>query len=172
MTTDKTEYFMRAVRLAMRADDDFIELGRLLWKLKELDQNLFTRVQRQTRLTRRKAYYLVQVARTIDGLPIPRERLARIGWTKMQLIADELSPSNWRQMLQLAEEHTAHGLKAVLAGERPNDRCVVLYLSPMDYRHFANALIKHGAEPNGQGLLNKERALMTLINAADEAGAR
>ncbi len=171
MTLSKQETFDRAVRLASRVDDDFIELARLLWRLKERDQDLYNRVRDETGLDRRKAYYLVQIARTIDGLPIPRERLARIGWTKMQIIADQLTRQNWREMLELAEQHTAHGLKAVLAGKRANERCVVLYLRPKDYQRFANAIMKHGARPNGSGLLNKEQALMALVELAERAAS-
>jgi hypothetical protein len=167
MTLSKQEAFDRAVRLAARVDDDFIELARLLWRLKERDQELFTEVCEKTRLDRRKAYYLVQIARTIDGLPIQREQLAGIGWTKMQVIADQLTRHNWREMLELAEQHTARGLKAVLAGKRANERCVVLHLRPKDYQRFAKAIMKHGARPNGSGLLNKEQALMALIDLAE-----
>jgi hypothetical protein len=171
MTLSKQETFDRAVRLAARFDDDFIELGRLLKRLHERDHELFKQVCEKTRLDRRKAYYLVQIARQVEGLPIPRERLARIGWTRMQLVADQLTRENWPQMLELAEQHTAHGLKAVLAGKRPNERCVVLYLRPKDYQRFANAVMKHGARPNGSGLLNKEQALMALIDLAEKAVA-
>jgi len=171
MTLSKQETFDRAVRLAARFDDDFMELGRLLKRLQERDHELFKQVCGETHLDRRKAYYLVQIARRVEGLPIPRERLARIGWTKMQLVADQLMRQNWREMLELAEQHTARGLKAVLAGKRANERCVVLYLRPKDYQRFANALLKHGARPNGAGLLNKEQAVMALIELAEKAVA-
>ena len=129
MTLSKQETFDRAVRLAARFDDGFIELGRLLKRLQERDHELFKQVCEETRLDRRKAYYLIQIARQVEGFPIPRERLARIGWTRMQLVADRLTRENWPQMLELAEQHTAHGLKAVLAGKRA-ERALCRALSP------------------------------------------
>ena len=171
MTLSKQETFDSAVRLAARVDDDFIELAAYCGGFKERDQDLYNRVCDETRLDRRKAYYLSRSHGRSKDLPIPRERLARIGWTKMQIIADQLTRQNWREMLELAEQHTAHGLKAVLAGKRANERCVVLYLRPKDYQRFANAIMKHGARPNGSGLLNKEQALMALVELAEKAAA-
>jgi len=172
MTLSKQQTFDRAVRLASRIDDDFLELGRLLKQLQERDSELFDQVREETRLGRRRAYYLVKIARCVEGLPIPREQLARIGWTKLALIAEELTHTNWREMLELAEKHTAHGLKAVLAGRRPNERCVVLYLSAKDYQRLANALLRYGATSTGSALSNKEPALMALIAAAEGADAK
>lgn len=171
MALSKQNAFGRAVRLASRIDEDFIELGHLLKQLQERDSELFEQVHKETRLGRRKAYYLTAIARAIEGLPIPRERIAAVGWTKMQLIAEKLTIENWEEFLQLAEEHTARGLKAVLAGKRANDRCVVLYLSPKNYQRFAKILMKHGARPNGAALSNKEAALMAVVAIAERAAA-
>ena len=108
MTLSKQETFDRAVRLAARLDDDFIELGRLLKRLQERDHELFKQVCEETHLDRRKAYYLIQIARQVEGLPIPRERLARIGWTRMQLVADQLTRENWPQRCWSSPNNTQH----------------------------------------------------------------
>ncbi len=73
----------------------------------------------------------------------------------------------WRSAV-IASEKLRDGLVGEFDGcKRPNERCVVLYLRPKDYQRFANAIMKHGARPNGSGLLNKEQALMALIDLAE-----
>jgi hypothetical protein len=73
----------------------------------------------KTNLGRRKAYYLVEVSRTYDRLPVPRSRLRKIGWTKLQLIGKHIDASNLNGMLELAENNNSKELERILRGGEP-----------------------------------------------------
>jgi hypothetical protein len=46
---------------------------------------------------------------------------------------------------------------------------VVLFFKPRHYETFATAVLENGGKANGAGLLNKERALINVIEKAKAA---
>jgi hypothetical protein len=132
--------------------------------------NLFHQIVQKSNLGRRKAYYLVEVSRIFDPLPVPRSRLRKIGWTKLQLIAKHVTPNNLDALLQLAEYSTAKELERAMRGEKPlgNAHCVLMYFSPKDYAELEDMLVKHGGVRSGRGIQNKEEALLRVVAAANE----
>src|SRR4051812_13745197 len=65
----------------------------------------------------RKAYYLAQIGRQFEGLPIPEEALDEIGWTKLQLIAPHIDKTNFEDLIAKAKAHPVHVLRDVLEGK-------------------------------------------------------
>jgi hypothetical protein len=71
-----------------------------------------------------------------------QERLNRIGWTKLQILARKATSKNREKLLRLAEAHTIEDLKALMQGQEPLEgrRTVLLYFSAKQYERFAKAI--------------------------------
>ncbi len=147
---------------------DFLYLAEELRDLQEAKPDIFVTVVKMAGLSSRKAYALARISRQFADLGVADERLHAIGWTKLQIIGRYLTEENADHLLNLAEHNTVHDLEALLRGERliEDARVMLLYLSHEEYELVRGALIKHGAIPNGSGLLKKEVALIALIAMA------
>ena len=99
------------------------------------------------KLSRRTICYLLKVWETFSDLDIPRERLVRVGWTKLAVIAENLEPEVMEEALALAETATAKELPALLKGapRKAKARTVQLRLTPRQYDQFAAVLLENGA---------------------------
>ena len=152
--TDKTE-----------KNDDWIEAAELLRRLLDEDPSMFLATAKELGIQTRKAYYLVQIDRALDGLSVPRERLLRIGWTKLQVIAAHITPENAETLLSQAESHPVHVLRDIIDGHAPETakHCVILYLFDDEYEIFAQVLQAHGASLVGRGIKWKEEALIEAL---------
>ena len=75
MALSTEDLYDKAKALSGDVEDNFLELGRSLRQLLDRDPELFKEIVAKTNLGRRKAYYLVEVSRIFDPLPIPRSRL-------------------------------------------------------------------------------------------------
>ena len=168
MTISIEELYDRALALSSDVEDKFLELARSLRQLLDRNPDLFQQVVQKGSLGRRKAYYLVEVSRTFEPLPVPRSRLRKIGWTKLQLIGKHLDASNIDDLLGLAEANNAKELERLLRGEKPlgNAHCVLMYFSPRQYAEFESALLKNGATQSGRGIVGKEKALINALRKA------
>ena len=171
MTTSIEELYDRALALSSDVEDEFLELGRSLRQLQDRDPDLFQQVV-QKRLGRRKAYYLVEVSRKFEPMPISRARLKKIGWTKLQIIGQHVTKDNVEELVTLAEQLKTKQLERKMRGEEPLDEppsdthCVLMYFSPKQYAEFEEALLKNGAETSGRGIFGKESALITALRKA------
>jgi hypothetical protein len=132
MTLSNEALYDKAMGLSKEVEDNFLELGKSLRQLMDRDPELFQQIIQKSNLGRRRAYYLAEVSRIFDPLPIPRARLNKIGWTKLQLVAKHVTPSNLDVLLQLAEDSAAKELERRMRGEKPvgNAHCVLMYFSP------------------------------------------
>jgi hypothetical protein len=169
MTMSIEELYDRVLALSADVEDNFLELGRSLRQLQDRDPDLFQQVAKKENLKRRKAYYLVEVSRIFDPLPIPRARLRKIGWTKLQLIGKHVTPHNLEDLLELAESTNSKELERQMRGEKPlgNAHCVLMYFSPKQYAEFEEALLKNGAKRSGRGMVDKEKALINALRKAE-----
>ncbi|MEJ6846795.1 hypothetical protein [Sinorhizobium fredii] len=153
--------------LAKQFDEGFLELARVLRQLQETSPDEFRSVVQKAGLSLRKAYYLVTIDRTFGKLRISKNRLRKIGWTKLKAITPHVDKYKVPELLDLAEKHTAKSLETILGGKDPvaNTHSVLLYFSPEDYATFAEAILEHGGTRSrrGRGLENKEQALLNLI---------
>jgi hypothetical protein len=93
-----------------------------------------------------------------------------IGWTKLALLAEHITSANSDQLLDLAETSTVRELTLLLRDELPvpGERCVVLYLGPVHYKTFENAVLAYGGKKVGRGLVDKEDALLKALNKSLE----
>jgi len=169
MSLSVNEIYEKAMQMSKNIEDTFLDLGRQLRQLQDRDPEKFLEIIQKSDLGRRKAYYLVEVSKTFDPLPISRPRLKKLGWTKLQLIGKHVNKDNVEDLVTLAENSSARQLEKQMRGEEPvpNARCVLMYFSLADYGKFEEALLANGAKrnPKGskEGLQGKESALMTII---------
>jgi hypothetical protein len=171
MTISIEELYDRALALSSDVEDKFLELGRSLRQLLDRDPALFQQVVKK-RLGRRKAYYLVEVSRRFEPLPISRARLKKIGWTKLQIIGQHVTKDNVEELVGLAEQLKTKQLERKMRGEEPPDEppsethCVLMYFSPKQYAELKEVLLLNGAEPSGRGIVGKEEALINALRKA------
>ena len=165
MALSTEDLYKKAVELSSNVEDNFLELGKSLRQLMDREPDLFQQIIGKDPRKRRKMYYLVEVSRIYEPLPIPRSRLRKIGWTKLQLIGKHIDDSNMEELLQLAEESNAKELERHMRGEKPlgNAHCVLMYFSPKQYAELEEVLIQNGGQRSGRGFLNKEEALINAI---------
>ena len=163
----------RAQMLPAKGDDSMIELAVALAELRAMpkrpdgDRPTLDELADLTKLSRRTICYLIKVWTMVSELSIPRDRLGRIGWTKLAVIAEKCEPEEVAGALDLAETFTAKELPAALKGTLPKHkaRTVKLRLTPRQYDKFAAVLLAHGAQPpkRGWGLSGMEKALMKAL---------
>jgi hypothetical protein len=141
----------KALELSANVPDNFVELGRALSQLYDRDPNLFRQLVAKSNMGQRKAYDLVEVSRTFEPLAIPRDQLRKIGWPKLQLIAQHVTPNTLKALLRLAEENTVEDLRHNLRGwKKPagNAYFMLRYFSPKQYKQLEGDLVPYGAAPS------------------------
>ena len=111
MTEGTDALYDKALELSANVPDNFMELGRALAQLYDLDPELFRQLAAKSNMGLRRAYHLIEVSRTFEALAIPRDQLRKIGWPKLQLIAKHLTPNTLDALLRLAEDSTAKDLE-------------------------------------------------------------
>jgi hypothetical protein len=163
----------RVVTLAARRTDNFWELGSALLMLRDTSRYTgdFKRTVKSAGLNLRQAYYLCEIVDQLRPFARYKERFEAIGWTKTQVIARGLNKQNLRQRLEWAETkgNSTRKLQSLMKGETPppEQRRVVLYFSPEDYRVFEKAVQQNGGATAQRGnLVDKELALMAMIEKA------
>src|SRR3546814_4960055 len=65
----------------------------------------------------RKAFYLIAIDRAFSELPVPKARLADIGWTKLHVLAPIVDHENYEDLLSKAEACSVRDLEAVVRGK-------------------------------------------------------
>ncbi len=163
----------KAQTLAAKDDQSMIDLAEVVWELRALpkpprgDRLTLDELAVRINLSRRTLCYLLKVWETFSDLDIPRERLVRVGWTKLAVIAENLEPEVMEEALALAETATAKELPALLKGapRKAKARTVQLRLTPRQYDQFATVLLANGARRSRgeRGLSGKEKALMKAL---------
>jgi hypothetical protein len=150
MTAITDALYDKALELSANVPDNFMELGRALAQLYDLDPELFRQLAAKSNMGLRRAYYLIEVSRTVEALATPRDDLGKIGWPKLQLVAKHLTPNTLDALLRLAEESTVKDLKHHLRGwKRPagNAHCMLRYFSPKSYEQLEENHLSNGAAP-------------------------
>ena len=110
----------RVEELATRDNDGTIEFAKALSDLRALpkppggERLTLNELAAHTKLSKRAVCYLLKVWRRFSDLDIPRDRLARIGWTKLAAIAENCDPGDEENALALAEACTLKELPARL----------------------------------------------------------
>jgi hypothetical protein len=159
--------------LAAKDDDSMFELAEALTELwahpkpPEGDRPTLEELIDLTKMSRRTIFYLLKVWRRFADLGVPRDRLVRIGWTKLAVIAENYDPGTVDAALVLAETCVAKELPRRLRGgnDRGKIRTVHLRLTPRQHEDFEAVLLANGARrpKNRRGLARKEDALMRAL---------
>lgn len=156
-----------AAHAALPNPSDFIALALHLRDVTEDRGAAFLEAAEQEGVKARRAYYLREVARLLDRIDTPHDRLRNIGWTKLSIIAQHLTPENAETMLSAAEQSTVTDLKDIVAGREPPAKRHVMFFYLDDDQHAVvrRALLAHGANPSSRGLHDKEAALVNALTA-------
>ena len=146
---------------------DFIALAAYLREVSEASGASVVDTAAELGVNKRKALYLVEIAKAIDGLDIHEERFRKIGWTKLMVIAPHLTSETADDLLSAAEKHKVPDLQAVVAGRGPAARRHVMKFDLDDTQHsiVRKALLSYGATPSTRGLHDKEAALVAALTA-------
>lgn len=151
MTEGTDALYDKALELSGNVPANFLKLGEALARLYNLDPELFQQLAAKSNLGLRRAYYLIEVSRTVEALAIRRDQLDKIGWPKLQLIVNHLTPNTLDALLRLAEESTVKDLEHHVHGwKRPtgNAHCMLRYFSPKSYEQLEETLLSNGAAPS------------------------
>lgn len=87
--------------------DHFLEAARYLREIQDEQPENFVSVAKSLGIGPRKAYHLAQIDRSFHALGIAPDRLRRIGWTKLSLLAPHIDADTANELLTLAEAVTA-----------------------------------------------------------------
>lgn len=157
----------KADMAAQLAGEGFLEAAHFLRQVLDDAPDEFDQTCKYLGIGRRKAYYLAEVDRAFHKLNIDYERLHRIGWTKLRLIARHIDAKTAESFLRLAEKHPAHELEKLMNNQpvHAKTHSVLLHLSSEDYDVFREAVLRFGALPSGNGLFNKEAGLTGALEA-------
>jgi hypothetical protein len=162
-----TKLTREAKKLSGRPRVQFSQLAGKLCELHELDPSAFREAVKETGLSLRTAYYLLRIAQKVKDHP-QRDRLERLGWTKLKVLVPHFETPNFRSLLSFAETHTAEECRRHLQAEdtKEKTRCMLLRFTPHEYARFSDAVIKAGAQKHGKGLAGTEAALLKIIARA------
>jgi hypothetical protein len=161
--------FLDALFLLAKFEDRFLDLASLLRKLQEKSPTDFKALIAVPQLGRRKGYYLVAIDRAFGGHPELQQRLVKVGWTKLSLVAPLVTKENVDDALLFCELNTAWAIQQAVKGkELPlGARSVLLHFSSEQFSYFSTAIVKHGAVKNGEGFVGKEEAVITAFQKAE-----
>lgn len=164
------ELYSSAVALAKAFDSSFMELAGQLRQLQEQDPERFRDFVKATNIGLRKAYYLISVDKTFKPLKVPKKMLVELGWTKLMTIQPHVTKQNYLDLIEYAKTHTVQQLKEYLKGGSQEDvdknqHAVLMYFSPEDYSTLVDALLQHGASRSGRGIVDKEKAMIRLLES-------
>lgn len=142
-----------------------LEVASFLRKVRVEHPDEFRSVAKKLKIGIRKAYHLAQIDEALSEMDISAERVKRLGWTKLSLLAAYGKKETINELLDVAEGCSAHKLKMHISkgGFDPGGRTVVLHFDKEQYALLDQALRAKGAEPHSRGLLGKEEALMRLV---------
>jgi hypothetical protein len=165
------------VALTKAAKGGFLKLAVLLRKLHDVvhdsgdpnSQMSFEVILKKAGVSRRRAYYLIEIDRVFGQFDIPRKRLSSLGWTKLAVLSQHVTAENLNSLLDLAESCTVEELKAELAsyGIEPATRFLTFRLNDGQYAGVLGALLAYGAkQTSGGGLGGKENALVKVCSSS------
>lgn len=157
----------RAATLAPRPKSEFAKLAEVLSELQGVAPREFRQVAKEIGVSPRTAFYLARIWGSIENLK-ERDRLLKLGWTKLSLVAPHLTAKNSREILTFAETHTTQACRLHLSEKpiRETTRCMLLRFGAKDYARFADAIVKNGGKKRGKGLVGTEKALMKIVATA------
>ena len=150
MALSTEDIYEKALTMSKNVEDNFLDLGRQLRQLQDREPELFQKIIDQSDLGKRKAYYLVEVSKTFDPLPISRALVCASSAGPSVRSSASTSPRTMsRRWSSWPRACPSSGSRRQLRGEPPmkNAHCVLMYFSPEQYEEFEAVLLAHGAKP-------------------------
>ena len=164
-----------AMALAKKSTKTFHAFSSALWVAHRSNPAVMHEVVRVAGIKRRALFYLSDVGGFLTEHNITEDQAERIGWTKIQIVARHVRSNAVvgkrliQRYLKIAERTTAHRLPAALNNQDADrtvaSRTVLLRIPADAYPALENALLAHGAEKQGRGLVGKEVAIMALVKS-------
>lgn len=153
--------------MASSSNESFLDIAELMWELKRTDPDAFRTAWMALPMSKRKTYALAKVGEIFDEFEHSRERLTSIGWTKLEMIAEHVTPKTIPMFLSLAERFTARDLRRILQGKPTLGKANILQLAlkDEDYEIVVEMLMRYGATLGASGLTGKEEALVRVAIA-------
>ena len=148
---------------------DFMTLGRLLKELEDQDKALLAQFLKHApgiRGRTRKARYLLAIVKAFEGLNISDDKLRKVGWTKLAVLAPYVNRTNAYDLLDKAKDKNVRQLVALVSNkaELADTTAVTLYFDSLQRPLFDKVIQKYGAIPQaGGGHTNREAALMKAL---------
>ena len=99
-------------------------------------------------------------------LNVDEKRLSRIGWTKVQIIAKHIDQDNCEELLTIAENSSAHDVALLMRGGEASQRHASGHSLPEGppIQNLLSGDLAHGGSKSGNGLANKEFALVAALS--------
>lgn len=156
--------------MASSSNESFLDIAELMWELKQTDPDAFRTAWMALPMSERKTYALAKIGEIFDEYEHSRERLTRIGWTKLEMIAEHVTPKTIPMFLSLAERFTTRDLRRILHGKPALGKVNILQLAlkEADYKVVVGMLVRYGAIQSTSGLTGKEEALVKAALALAE----
>ena len=148
------------------SNGDFLEVASQLRKVLEARPDDFLSAANGLGVSRRKAYYLVEVDKAFSDLKVDRARLGRIGWTKLHVLASRVTRRNVDHLLTEAERLSVYELSKTVNDEPASSsksHVVLLRFTDDEYEVFRRTVRAFGAEDSSTGLSGKEQALIAAL---------
>lgn len=169
----------KVAKLAKEGDARFLEIGKVLRdfydSISDEDGSkgeALRTLLKGTKISRRRAFYWIEIDRVYGDLGVPPARLAQIGWTKLSLVTKYVDDDTIDAWLSFIEKGTADALRAFLKGQDLPAHTLTFKLSDKQYGLIAGTLLTNGAYlTSGAGLSNKETALMLVCAKANKLTA-
>jgi len=166
---------LEALSLAAKSTKSFHAFARALSAAHKSDPAFLYEIEEAAKIKRRALFYLSDVGGFLTDHGITEKQAERIGWTKIQIVARHVRCNTVvgkrmiRRYLKIAEHTTAHRLPAALNNQDADrtvaSRAVLLRIPADAYPALEGALLGHGAQKRGRGLVGKEQAIMALVQS-------
>jgi len=158
------------IALKQKVPFDFLEAGiRLEWVRKHYGKHDMLDVAEASEIDERAAYYFIELAEHFYSLD-QRERLLKIGWTKLKAIRPYLRNRDLETLLNAAETHSEKNLIAGLKGKPAVERVWNLNWTMEQMAVINHAVVMIGGKNKaGDWLMSKEDALVQIAKLAMKA---
>lgn len=153
-----------------------MDVARALRELRNTRPSDLLAVAAQAGMSPRKAHALARLATIFDNRGLRKNLLEEVGWAKLDIIGRYVSEdgSNIPQLLSLAESNSQLALKSKLQDDTAEDlsgknASMLFHLPEAQGERLRALLLKYGARQSGKGLVEKEKALIAIMDALEDS---
>lgn len=132
------------------------------------DPKVFDAVVKLLGMDRGDADFMVRIDRTFRNFGVNDNHMAVLGWPKLIVLIDHISPGNRQQLLELADKTPAKDLASMLGQHPSGTKRMVLHLTQDQYHVLEEAILAHGGVRSARDaseLCGKEEALVRALSS-------